>query len=119
MMKNTLGRVEGWIFTDYEEDYKLDKEAKTNWGSKWKSLIRAEKGDTVLHSFGTGQTQIDKRYQQRDNKTELLLRIKKNKYEPYLERTTRKFIIRQIWPNKLDCVHKNFRGYTAILERVM
>jgi len=78
MMKNTWGRVEDWIFTDYEEDYKLNKEA-AKWGMK--SLIRAEKGDTVLHSFGTGQTQIDKRYQQRDNKTELLLKIKKHKYK--------------------------------------
>ena len=113
------GRVKELIFTDYEEDDKLNKEAKKNWGSKWKSLIRAEKGDTVLHSFGTKQTQIDKRYQQRDNKTELLLRIKKNKYEPSFEKTTKKFIIRQIFPNELDCVHEDFRGYTAILERVM
>ena len=117
MMKNTRGRVDYLIFTDYEEDYKLNIEAKTNWGMK--SLIRAEKGDTVLHSFGTGQTQIDKRYQQRDNKTELLLKIKINKYEKKCERTTKKFIIRHIWPNILDCVHENFRGYTAILERVM
>ena len=34
MMKNTRGRVDYLIFTDYEEDYKHNKEAKTNWGMK-------------------------------------------------------------------------------------